>query len=109
MVYDSIAGPDGALRWHEAGDWKRFELIREVADSGEFTLKLLLTGLGEVQFDDIRIVTHKPSAPATMATVTAKSQRSLLPVSTASSRSAVQAQNQAGFQGVDDGRKPAGN
>jgi hypothetical protein len=60
MLYDSIGGPEGAIRWHDASDWKRFELIREVQESGDLTLKISLSGLGEVQFDDLRIIPQNP-------------------------------------------------
>ena len=60
MIYDSILGPLGAIRWREASDWQRFELIREVQRSGPFTLTLSLNGLGEVQLDDLQIVPHTP-------------------------------------------------
>ncbi|MDA1015640.1 MAG: hypothetical protein O3A00_14450 [Planctomycetota bacterium] len=60
MIYDSILGPLGAIRWRDASDWQRFEMIREVQRSGPFTLTLSLNGLGEVQLDDLRIVPHTP-------------------------------------------------
>lgn len=44
------------LRWTEAGDWKSFEMIREVRSGSELRLRLTLHGLGEVWFDDLKIV-----------------------------------------------------
>jgi hypothetical protein len=60
MFYDSIGGPEGAIRWHDASDWKRFELIREVQESTDLTIKITLTGLGEIQFDDLRVIPQNP-------------------------------------------------
>jgi len=60
ILYDSLTGPAGALRWHEPGEWQRFEMLREVQQSGEMRVKMELTGLGEVHFDDIRIIPLEP-------------------------------------------------
>ena len=35
-------------------------IIRTVQESGDFKLTMELTGLGEVQFDDVRVVPHSP-------------------------------------------------
>jgi len=37
-------------------NWERFEIIREVAHSGEYRLTISLHGLGEIQFDDLKVV-----------------------------------------------------
>ena len=58
MLYDSIAGPAGALRWRQRSGWKRFELIREVVQSGPVTLTFNLTGTGEIQLDDLQVIHH---------------------------------------------------
>jgi len=60
MLYDNQLGPSRALRWHETSNWRRFEIIRTVQESGDFKLTMELTGLGEVQFDDVRVVPHSP-------------------------------------------------
>lgn len=60
MIYDSIAGPPAAQRWSERCDWRRFELLREVSESGPFQLSFALTGMGEVQLDDLRVIAHQP-------------------------------------------------
>jgi len=63
LFYDSIAGPAGALRWSERCGWKRFELIREVVQTGPVTLTIMLTGTGEVQLDDLQVIYHDPRRP----------------------------------------------
>ena len=69
MLYDSHSGPLGALRWRDATDWQQFTLIREVVESGTMSITLALTGLGEVQFDDLRVIPHSPrdEPPPTIA------------------------------------------
>jgi len=73
MFYDSIGGPAGALRWRERCGWKRFELIREVVQTGPVTLTITLTGTGEVQLDDLQVIYHDPR----------RSDRSIPPVTPA--------------------------
>ncbi len=60
MIYDSLHGAAGGLRWHEAGGWQRFQMIREITQSGPFTLTFVLNGLGELQLDELRVVPHNP-------------------------------------------------
>jgi hypothetical protein len=60
LVYDSQSGPVGAVRFDSAAGWRQFSLIREIQQSGEFTITMSLTGMGEVLFDDLRIVPHDP-------------------------------------------------
>lgn len=60
MLYDSLVGQTGALRWQTNSDWQPFELLREAATDGEFTLTLTLTGLGEIQFDDLKVIACNP-------------------------------------------------
>ena len=60
MIYGNVLGSAGALRWYQPGDWQRFELIREVSQDGQFFVNLALSGLGEVLFDDLRVVLHSP-------------------------------------------------
>ena len=47
--------------------WERFELVREVFESGDLTLTFELNGLGEIQFDDIRILALRPPNADKMA------------------------------------------
>lgn len=70
LLYDNLIGPLGALRWNHRSGWQRFVLLRDVPQSGELTLTIALTGLGEIQFDDLRIIPHNPpgeSRPAETA------------------------------------------
>ncbi|MGE3315865.1 MAG: hypothetical protein AB7O26_12195 [Planctomycetaceae bacterium] len=60
MLYDNLTGSVGALRFRDKCNWQRFELVREVRDSGDFSLTMSLNGLGEVQFDDLKIVPLEP-------------------------------------------------
>lgn len=65
ILYDNLGGPVSALRWRGAADWQRFSLFREVSQSGSFTVTMSVTGLGELQFDDLKIVpVDQRSAPA---------------------------------------------
>ena len=56
MLFDNIAGPASALRWNDASEWQQFFFLREVPETGPYVLTMQLTGLGEVQFDDLRII-----------------------------------------------------
>ena len=58
-VRDALSGPGQTCVWHRAGGWQRFELTREVRQSGDFQVELLLHGMGEVWVDDLRIVTKE--------------------------------------------------
>jgi len=60
MLYDNLLGPDAALRLRKRSGWQRFQLIRTVHRSGPLTLTAKLTGIGEVQLDDLRIVPYNP-------------------------------------------------
>jgi hypothetical protein len=76
MVYDTLLGTAGAVRWNRTNGWQRFEILREVRESGPIKVQLALTGLGEVQFDDLRVVPHAPRSesepPAELATEPAR-------------------------------------
>lgn len=60
IVYDNVGGPLSALRWQGVSGWQRFSFIREVEQSGNFTVTMSLGGLGEIQFDDLKIIPHDP-------------------------------------------------
>jgi len=68
MLYDSQSGPRRALRWNKSADWQQFELLRKVESDGELRLTIALTGLGDAQFDNIRVVPHSPRLQVTGAT-----------------------------------------
>lgn len=57
MLYDSLTGPAGALRWHTKNDeWQPFSIIREARGSGPVNVTLTLSGMGEACFDELRII-----------------------------------------------------
>jgi hypothetical protein len=63
MIYESLAGTVGALRWSDPTpdrQWECFQLIREVQQSGELHVTLELRGLGDVRIDDLRIMAVDP-------------------------------------------------
>jgi hypothetical protein len=61
LLYDNLTGPAGAIRWTDpTGGWQRFEMVREVHESGELRLTAALSGLGEIQFDDLHVIAHNP-------------------------------------------------
>lgn len=62
MLYDSIGGPTTALRWKSPADWQLFQIVREATETGDLTLTMTLTGLGEISFDDLEIVPLDPNA-----------------------------------------------
>ncbi len=66
-LYDNLGGPISALRWQAASGWQRFSLIREVKQSGSFTVTLSMGGLGEIQLDDLKIIPHDPRRQAPTA------------------------------------------
>jgi len=55
LFYDSAGGEPLSVRLTKAMPWKKFEMFRRVPASGEIHLTMALTGLGTVQFDDLRI------------------------------------------------------
>ena len=61
LFYDSLAGPAHGLRWQSTDKWEKFELIREATASGSMTLTMSLTGMGDVMFDELRVITITPS------------------------------------------------
>lgn len=60
MLFDNLGGVESALRWKYPAGWQYFELIREIPKDDELNLTMRLTGIGEVQFDDLRIRPQKP-------------------------------------------------
>lgn len=66
LIYDNLLGPSAALRRQETQGWQQFEFLREVPQTSELTITITLTGLGDVQIDDLRVIPHDP-APAVLA------------------------------------------
>ncbi len=65
---DNLTGSTGAWHWREKREWQRFEMLREAYVDGPYVLTMTLHGLGDVQFDDLRLIAHDPpgeSRPAT--------------------------------------------
>ncbi len=58
MIYDSLQGRGLALRFHQACGWQRFEFVREAVESQDVTVTMALTGLGEVNIDDLEVTVH---------------------------------------------------
>ncbi|MCA9116766.1 MAG: hypothetical protein KDA79_16915, partial [Planctomycetaceae bacterium] len=58
MIFDSLTGPSGAIRFREQQDWQQFSMLREVHASGDLRLSIVLSGLGDVHLDDLTIVPH---------------------------------------------------
>jgi len=58
-VSESLTG--SKARWKKTRGWETFELIREVTTDSDLRLRLTLHGLGEVLFDDLKIVASTPS------------------------------------------------
>lgn len=56
MIYDSLLGKPGALRFHQASTWTKFEILREPKESTDWTLTMSLTGMGDILIDDLRII-----------------------------------------------------
>ncbi|HTI52444.1 MAG TPA: hypothetical protein VL475_15880, partial [Planctomycetaceae bacterium] len=56
ILYDSLGGYPSALRWRTKADWQKFDLVRDASETGELTITLALTGLGEICFDDLQII-----------------------------------------------------
>jgi hypothetical protein len=79
VLYDSIAGSAAALRWtgEAGGEWRRFLFLREVPQAGSYTLTLELAGLGEVHFDDVRVVAFDPQTELAEPTPTAPGENPL--------------------------------
>lgn len=58
LVYDSLLGRSGGVRFRSEGDWQRFELVRRVPASTDLHLTLSLYGPGDVLIDDLQVVPH---------------------------------------------------
>jgi hypothetical protein len=66
LIYDTLAGTVGALRFREPttkSGWEDFEFTREVAHSGELRLIVELKGLGNVWLDDLSVTATQSVEP----------------------------------------------
>ena len=59
-ITESLTG--SKARWKKTSGWETFELIREVTTDSDLRLRLTLHGLGEVLFDDLKIVASTPTS-----------------------------------------------
>jgi hypothetical protein len=55
LFYDNVGGEALSVRLTDKTEWKQFTLYRKVPVSGQVFVTLALTGLGTVQFDDVKI------------------------------------------------------
>ena len=63
MVFDSISGVAGAIRWRkQTNGWVQFDLLREARADGPFYLTFLLSGFGRLQVADLEVVVYPPMA-----------------------------------------------
>lgn len=65
---DNLAGSTGAWHWREKREWQRFEMLREAYQDGPLVLTMTLHGLGDVQFDDLKVTAFDPSGASQFAT-----------------------------------------
>lgn len=63
-IFESILGRPAAVRFREAPEWTRFELLREVVTSGEWRLSLALSAVGEACIDDLQVLALEPPPPS---------------------------------------------
>lgn len=55
-LHESLSG--SRLQWKQTRGWQRFEFVREVKSDSSLVLKFTHHGLGEVFFDDLRVVAY---------------------------------------------------
>ena len=59
MLFDSIGGPAGSLRWRrQTNGWVQFDILREAETDTPFYLTFLLSGLGQMQVSDLEVVVY---------------------------------------------------
>lgn len=63
MIWDSLGGETLALRVTQPGDWQPFVLHRPVRRNGDLRVHLVLTGLGNVYFDDVKVELADGASP----------------------------------------------
>jgi hypothetical protein len=70
MIYDSLLGKPGALRFHQKSGWTKFEMLREPRESTDWALTMSLCGMGDVLIDDLQIVPQERWQEGTSSTET---------------------------------------
>lgn len=63
LIVDSMSGWPLATRITKPGDWSEFSLLRAADESGQTTITIALTGLGEAFVDDLVIERLDDTAP----------------------------------------------
>jgi hypothetical protein len=65
LLYDTAGGEPLAIRFTDPTPWKKVTIYRRVPSSGEIGVNLVLTGIGTVYFDDVRIepLSTSPDVP----------------------------------------------
>ena len=77
---DNLTGQSGAWRETEKREWQKIELLREAYQDGDYSLTITLHGIGDVQFDDLRVIAHDLPDP-TSASSNAESRPGSTPKS----------------------------
>ncbi len=62
---DNFTGMTGAWRETQKREWQKIELLREAYQDGEYSLNITLHGIGDVQFDDLKVIAHDQPDPTT--------------------------------------------
>ena len=61
---DNLTGMTGAWRETQKREWQKIELLREAYQDGDYSLTITLHGVGDVQFDDLRVIAHDLPDPS---------------------------------------------
>ncbi len=61
---DNLTGMTGAWRETQKREWQKIELLREAYQDGDYSLTITLHGIGDVQFDDLRVIVHDLPDPS---------------------------------------------
>ena len=59
MIVDSLGGEDLAVRIRRTDGWRQFTIYRAAPASGRMNVSFVLSGLAEVDLDDVAIQTLK--------------------------------------------------
>lgn len=68
LIYDSSGGEGLGIRLYRSPAWKKIEVFRKVPASGQISLSIALTGLGNVYFDDLKIEAINATSTAVTTT-----------------------------------------
>ncbi len=62
-IFDSLGGPDLAIRVTQAPSWRPFRMVRAATNDTAVTVTIALTGLGVAQVDDLAIRALRRTIP----------------------------------------------